>query len=309
MRAWPRRQRGVALLVAVLVVALATVLLAMMLDSGGVTLGRTRNLSRATQADAYATGLEDWAIDVLRRDGAGGGADSRADMWAQPLPPTPVPGGQISAQMVDLGGCFNLNNVARPAALAEQHMERLGRLLRALELNPDLALAIADWVDADFQPEMRGAEDQAYVARDPGYRAANRLFADVSELRLVRGIDGETYARLAPHVCALPETGTPLNVNTATVPVLMALSEGITEPIARRLARDGSAQYSSTGQFVQELQQLGVGVPADSLPIDVRSKYFLARAEIVLDGIPMAYASVLARGEIQYRVVSRNRAL
>ena len=41
---------------------------AMLLDAGGVALARTRNVARAAQADAYATGLEDWAIDLLRRD-------------------------------------------------------------------------------------------------------------------------------------------------------------------------------------------------------------------------------------------------
>ena len=89
--AGPRRQRGVALITALLVFALGLVLVAMLVDQGAVALARTRNLARAEQADAYALGLEDYAIEMLRRDQqTGDGADTRLDNWSVPLPPTPV---------------------------------------------------------------------------------------------------------------------------------------------------------------------------------------------------------------------------
>jgi general secretion pathway protein K len=307
-----RHQRGVALLVALLAVALGTVLLAMLLDASGVALARTRNVTRAQQADAYATGLEDWAIDLLRRDAAndGNSRDTRGDLWARPLPPTPVPGGTIAGVMRDLNGCFNLNALDRASTLQPIALQRFQRLLRALKLDPARADAVVDWIDGDGLPELRGAEDAAYAGADPPYRVANRRFSDASELRLVRGFDGETYAKLAPHVCALPSTEIAINVNTATLPVLMAIDDAITEPVARRVTGEGAVQFATPDQFLEALQQ--AGVPPLALPpgsIDVRSSWFVARADIELDGLPMAYAALIQRGANGYRVVSRNRAM
>ena len=108
-----KHQRGVALLIALLVVALATILIAGLLDRGGLTAARTRNALREAQARNYAKGLEDYAARVLTQDSHNDDSkDTSADIWAVPLPPTPVPGGDITATMTDLDGRFNLNNLA-----------------------------------------------------------------------------------------------------------------------------------------------------------------------------------------------------
>jgi len=303
-----RRQRGVALLVALLAVALGTVLLAMLLDASGVALARTRNVARAQQADAYATGLEDWAIDLLRRDGASGDPrDTRGDLWARPLPPTPVPGGRISGTMRDLNGCFNLNSLA--ATSNQMAQDRFRRLLRALKLDSARADAVVDWVDDGGVPELRGAEDAAYLAADPPYRTANRLFADASELRLVRGFDAETWAIVAPHVCALPSSETSININTATLPVLMSIDDAITEQVAKRVTSEGAAQFGTVDDFLAALQKANVVIVALPGDIGVSSEWFVARADIELDGLPMAYAALIQRGVGGFRVVSRNRAM
>jgi general secretion pathway protein K len=311
-----RTQRGVALLTAVLVVALATILLASMLDRNGVSYARTRNLSRAAQADALALGLEDWAKDILRRDEANlPERDTIRDAWATPLPPTPVPGGQVAGVMRDLNGCFNLNGLYRDGQRSDAQIARFTRLLLALKLNPDIAAAAADWVDSDLQPDLLGAEDQYYLSRQPAYRAPNRAFAHVSELRLVRGVDDDTYAALAPHVCALPvlprrgplDDPWALNVNTATLAVLMSLSEQMTEPMARQLWREGQADYANTSVFMEALRNVGVSdVPEDGL--SVRSVLFEARAEVRLEDLPFSYISVIERSRTGLRVLSRGPA-
>ena len=315
-RATRLRARGVALMSALLVVALATVMLAMLLDNAEGQLARTRNLLRGAQGDQYALGLEAWAIDVLRRDAAeGGGAtgsDTRDEPWAAPLPPTPVPGGSVRGALRDLNGCLDLNALVTSEGLESQlRIERLRRLLRVLKLNPDLADGIADWIDPGLDPRPRGAEDQTYLLATPGYRAANRAFAHVSELRQVRGIDRDTYATLAPHVCALPRRPQPskLNVNTATVPVLMSLSDSITPQIAERLAQGGHAHYRNYPEFKTELERQGVLFkPGEELTdVDVYSEYFVAQAELVLDGIPFSYSSLIQRSRGDYAVLARLR--
>ena len=80
------RQRGIALLIALLTVALAAVLIAGLLDRGELALARTRNALRGEQAEAYAQGLEAYAARVLIKDAPDAG-DSNTDPWAMPLPP------------------------------------------------------------------------------------------------------------------------------------------------------------------------------------------------------------------------------
>jgi general secretion pathway protein K len=312
-RATARRARGVALMSALLVVALATVMLAMLLDSAEGQLARTRNLLRGAQGDQYALGLEAWAIDVLRRDASeGGGAtgsDARDEPWAAPLPSTPVPGGSVRGALRDLNGCLDLNAlITSDGAPSQAKVERLRRLLQVLKLNPELADGILDWLDPDLNPNTRGAEDQMYLLATPAYRAANRRFAHVSELRQVRGIDRDTYATLAPHVCALPGPSR-LNVNTATVPVLMSLSASITPQIAERLAKEGRAHYRSYAEFKTELDRQGVLLkPGEQLDdVDVYSEYFVTQAELVLDGIPFSYSSLIQRSRGDYAVLARLR--
>lgn len=289
------RQRGVALLIALLAVALAVVLIASLLDRGELAFARTRNALRVTQATAYADGLEAYAAQVLMRDLEDGTLDTRSDIWAMPLPPQEVPGGRISAQMIDRNGCFNLNNLVVPdAALAALWRQRLRNLLTALELDPALAAAIGDWLDGDANVDADGgAEDAAYLAQAVPYRAANRHFAHVSELRLVRGVGGEVYARLAAEVCALPP-GTKLNLNTATTAVLMSLDARVTATLADRIRQDGQARWNDVGAALDEVRRQGIEI-TDVRGLGVASTYFLARGEVTLDGVPFPYSSLLER--------------
>lgn len=306
-----RRQRGVALLTAVLVVALAAILVAMILDDGNAALARTRNALRAEQADALSQGLESWAVRVLRQERqAEGDVDRRNDAWAAGLPPTDVPGGRVMGALADLDGRYNLNNLVGDAGVPNAvQRQRFERLLRALKLDPALVDPVVDWIDPDGEAGARGAEDAWYLQQQPPYRAANRRMMHVSELRLVRGVTAEVYAALAPHVTALPRATasadgvTPVNVNTATAAVLQSLDERITEGLARRYVESG-ASWASPADFATELQKLGVVAPPAA--IEVKSEWFVARAEIELDGIGFVYSSLIERGA-RNAVVARSR--
>jgi general secretion pathway protein K len=290
-----RAARGVALPTALLAVALAVVLLAMLLDAVDAGQARATTLARQAQAEAYARGLERFAIAVLRRDAAfDEGRDSLAEGWAVGLPPTPVEGGMLSGRLEDRGGCFNVNNLVANGAVVGYQRARFARLVEVLRLDPAIPDAVIDWIDPDLVPEPRGAEDAVYATRNPPYRAPNRPIAHASELRAVAGLDEAAWARLAPHVCALPPP-TPLNVNTATVPVLMALDPRIDEALARRLARGGRADRRSIEDFRRELDGAGVTL-ADLTAVGVASTHFVAIAEIELDGIPFTRSALIERG-------------
>src|SRR5262249_2333698 len=128
-----------------------------------------------------------------------------------------------------------------------------------------------------------------------------------SELRLVRGVSADVYARLAPEVCALSR-GTKININTASVAVLMTLSSIMTEQAAKAIAQDGHANYT-------DITKLPVPIECDGTSqgrscYDVKSTHFLARGDAQIDGLPFTFYSLLERsygpnGGI--RVIERSR--
>ncbi len=79
------------------------------------------------------------------------------------------------------------------------------------------------------------------MARSPGYLAAESEDPDVSELRLIAGMDAALYLRLLPFVCALPDDALQLNVNTLRVDQAFAdeiLPTGVNLQQARQLLQD-----------------------------------------------------------------------
>ena len=287
-------QRGVALLAALLVVALATVLIAALLDRGEQSRARSRNSLRAEQSWQLALGAEYWAITQLDKDRSNaGGSDYYGEAWSLAIPPLPVPGGQLSGQVFDQTGCLDINRLYLGGQVNSLQRQRFERLLQALKLNPDLVAAMIDWIDPDAQPESQGAEDLTYLSRTPAYRAANRPMAHVSELRLLAGVTDEVYQTLLPHVCALPEA-VDLNLNFASLPVWMSLDERISESVARQLWLEGKARYNdldAVQRALERLQLLGVRLEG----LGTQSGFVLLRAEIEVDGLPFQYSALIRR--------------
>lgn len=236
------RQRGVALITAVVLVAIATVLAARVGTEAALDLRRTSGIGALNQGWHVALGAEAWAAEILRKDLQDSTRDELNEAWAQPLPPLPVDGGTIEGGLEDMQGRFNLNNLLRADGTAdEQNLERFSRLLQLAGVDTRFAGALADWLDSDTVERFPdGAEDGVYLGQVPGYRAANGPVTSVSELLALPGFTLDDYARLRPHVAALP-AGTTINVCTATPLVLAALVEGGTDfGDAEALARNRS---------------------------------------------------------------------
>ena len=208
-------------------VALVTLVAAEMLSRGYLDLRRTGNQLAARQAHYYALGAEAWARQVLARDfrddEAGSPGDDLSELWATELVPFDIDEGEMAVRIEDLSGRFNLNNLVDHSGKPNSaQVQAFQRLLATLDLPRSLAAAVTDWLDRDTQPLPGGAEDPYYSASEAGYLTANRPLADVSELRLVAGVDAEVYAKLEPYVAALGP-GTPVNINTAKDKVLQAI--------------------------------------------------------------------------------------
>ncbi len=301
-----RRQQGVALVVALLAVALAMVLVMSLLDRGELTQARTSNTWRAEQSWQLLQGLEAMAQERLLADQRSSGPiDSLDEEWVKPMPPIRLPGAVLRGRMADLGGCFNINSLAPGGATDARAVARFVRLLHALHLPAEIATQAADDIDADSAVQPGGGEDAAYAVWPQLSRAANAPFADIGELRRVPAMSAEAWQALAPWICAVP-ADQPLNLNTAPAMLWLTLDDAITLPIAQQLSRGDGAAYPDLAAVRTALSRQGFP-NVDLTGYGVDSRYFLAEADISVDGIDFSYSSVLHRLPDQVRVVARTR--
>lgn len=221
------RQRGVALITAIIMVALATVIATRIGTDGAIEQRRTQTLLLLDQGWQVALGAEAWAAEVLKQDTQDGEQDHLAESWAQPIPPLPIDGGEVTGRLEDLQGRFNVNNLVNPdGSPNEAAIEQFERLLDSQEIETRWARIMADWLDVDTVRGIpEGAEDGEYLGQAPPYRAANGPVTSASELMALAGFPREAWLRIAPLVTALP-AGTKLNVCTASPETLVALAPG-----------------------------------------------------------------------------------
>lgn len=304
-------ERGAALITALLIVALATMTATAMAYRMQLDLRRAGNLDALERGYQYARGLEAWALAALREDArASAGRDSRQEPWAHALPVIELEQGRLQGRMEDLDGRFNVNNLFVGGARRSLQIQRFRRLLLALELNPDLSETLADWLDPDPLADTDGAEDGTYLRAQPPYRAGNRPLAEVSELRLIAGFDGDVFRVLEPHVAALPVAATPtlINLNSATVPVLMSLDEAIGRDAAERLHQDGNANFGSLTEFYSHPAIATLNLPLLAY-VGLDSRYFLAHGVIEVDQRLQRYSSLIEQGGRGFAVIQRSQGL
>jgi general secretion pathway protein K len=274
-----------------LIVALATMLTGAAVWDFHLDQRRTEAVLYSDLGTGFALGAEAWAGRILIEDAEDNTVDHPGEVWATNLPPLPIDGGTVDGALIDLQGRFNLNNLVDAGGNSDPvAVEQMERLLAALELERRWAGLIADWIDADISPNFPdGAEDSTYLGQVPPYRPPNTLITSTSELMALPEMDLDTYRTLAPHVTALP-AGTAINVNTATVPVLMSLSDDLTASDAAQIQEDRPEDGYET---VAELQNV---LPADiSAPLTVGSRYFRLAVRVNIGSTELTMYSLLER--------------
>ena len=214
-----RNQRGIALLMAMVVVSIATITAVSLLHEQAFTIRQTGNLQNYSNALMYGVGLEDYARIFLQQDAKDSKIDHLEEDWAVGIPALPIEGGFLTGQITDAQSLINLNSVLS----SEQAQQNLVTLCNELDIEPVFIPALKDWLDDNQDPEFPdGAEDDYYTRLEQPYRSANQLMADVSELKLVKGVDNEIFSALRPFITVLPEA-TAINLNTVTEQVYKSL--------------------------------------------------------------------------------------
>lgn len=308
------KQKGVALITALLIAALVTVAAVAMASRQQLDVRRTGNMLEADQAYMYALGMEALVAQVLIEDKKETGEiDALTEIWNAPLPPTLVEGGMVSGNLEDMQGRYNLNNLVYSEGNSEG--DNKGKIDQAqikvfqtileqvsaassdekkIQFSPFVANRVADWIDADLNSSADGAEDLEYLNLDVPYRAANRLMASPSELASILGLKLNEVNALLPLVATLPET-TRINVNTAPEIVLMSLHEDITPGIALELKELREEEpFEKTADFVKTLRD-DHNIELDDKLIAVDSDYFLVTTNAAIGRTQLRMYSLLNR--------------
>lgn len=232
----PSSERGTALIAALLLVALMAAVAVQLMDVTRFTAFRTAQIDQRAQALWTARGARELAEAAFLNAGEPGRAVMRPDeAWLAGPVVFPLETGQVVGQVFDHNNCLNINALVRPetsgldsleAEAAQLESERLRqgflRLSAEIGVRPGEAESvlaqIIDWMDIDGSTEPGGAEDRAYAAFAPPYRAANQRFVELEELRALPVMTPELYALYKPYLCVLPVSEQPpLNVNTVSL--------------------------------------------------------------------------------------------
>src|SRR5262249_1705842 len=113
MTAPARSQRGVALVTAIMIVAIATAVAAKIAFAHQVWFRQMENVSDRGATDLLRRAALHWASVALLEDAAQNSTDHLGEPWAQGLPVLPVEGGAMKVSIEDAQGRFNLNNLVQ----------------------------------------------------------------------------------------------------------------------------------------------------------------------------------------------------
>jgi general secretion pathway protein K len=312
------RQRGVALIIALILVALATILATKLTFDGFLERRRTIGVLAAEQALHFGMGAEALAADVLALDMQNSKETVLTSPWAQPTQPLPItpqddpegePIGTLQGELEDMQGRFNLNNLARvlqgaptppggiPGTVQQdpQPLEQFQRLLAAVGVEPKWAAIARDWIDADDLPgSPDGAEDQVYTSQTPPYRTGNWPMMSPTELMNLPGFGADRYRKIAPYVTALPLATAQINICTAPSVVLESLADNLSGEYGPEVLANGR----KTGCFPEKQAFQNVVGTKRLAPdrYDTKSQFFRLTTRITLGTTEFTLYSLLVRG-------------
>ena len=291
-----RRQRGLAAVTAILIVAVAASAATLMLAQQSAMLDQTMLVASRAQADQYSRAGLDWVRGVLLEDAATSKFDSLDEGWAQPIAALPVERAVVSGVITDEQGKFNLNNLLAGVKPSQLDIDAFKAILSSQGLAPELAEAVVDWIDGDDDlSSTASAENAYYLSLKRPYRAANDAMMQVEELYRVRGFDAAAVRKLRPYVTALPRSASrvTVNINTASEIVLQALLP--TQPhtdIVKWVAGRKGKPMKTRDEIIAWAKNPAPGTLA---ALDVQSSYFLARINVTQDDVELSTEALLQR--------------
>ncbi|UZE24242.1 type II secretion system protein GspK [Pseudomonas sp. B21-056] len=269
-----RRQDGVALISVLLVLSLALLLVGGMLRSHRLLLHSSAQQLQQVQLRQLGLAAEAWGQVVLEDSlkTLAGPVDLSQD-WARLAPALTLEDARVDVDIEDLSGRLNLNPLLAHGQIDQVTLGRWSRLLALLDL-PALSL-----------PQVGALEE-------------------LSQLRLLPGIDGHTLQRLEPWVALLPKDAR-LNINTAPQQILMTLDGLDAGPAKAVIARRSDTPYASVQAFTGDPLLSGLGLSSHGL--DVSSRWFRITVSVTQADRHLRLASDIERDPVTGHWTVRQR--
>lgn len=203
-----RQQRGVALITALLVMALAVVAAVGMAMRGQADIRRTSAVFERDFSRQVALGAENMVLQLLEK--AKGPDDLLWDTCRSPVLPFEVDGVKLQATLDDMRCRYNLNALAGAQESEQADFARLvdqAGQQSGVRMPPgaQLAMAVTDWMNAE-------TDDPVYRLETPARVSGNRAMVSAAELNSVTGMTTEAWQALAPFITAYPGTDSPIDL-------------------------------------------------------------------------------------------------
>jgi general secretion pathway protein K len=193
VRAARRRQRGIALIVVMWILALLTIVVGTFAVLARTETMQSRFLFDTTDARyAAEAGLHRAVVELRNPD--------MATRWVADGRPYEFRFGdaRVEVRITDETGLIDVN------ATAQGNPEALQRLFESVGLPPRdaelMTAALQDWIDGDDQTRPLGAEIDEYFDAGYPYGPANQAFGTVEELQQVIGMSWELFRAIRDSV-------------------------------------------------------------------------------------------------------------
>ena len=287
-----KQQRGVAIVTALLLAALAITLVTSLFGQQNVQVRSIENQRYQLQKRWIIRGALDWARLILREDGKTGFADYLGEPWSIPLAETRlddfVDNGQgsnesadamLSGYIIDAQSRMNLTNLAQNGVVDPATLASFQKLLSAQGLDSGLATLVAAMV-ASSQSQVAKTDATGNVYSDPVAAKILHL-TQVDDLLAIPGFTGEAVTKLKELVVFLP-VATPININTASAQVISARIAGVSLSDAQQIvtARD-QAYFRNMADIGQRWRAGSVPAPSAKL-INTKTNYFIVHGHVRL---------------------------
>jgi general secretion pathway protein K len=275
-------EKGVALVLTLLVLTLLVVTGLELNRAARVEATLAGNFRDLTQAACIARSGVEVARALIQGDDPA--YDALDERWAQfemisALSSRFFPEGYFTGRITDEDSRFNPGGILDANGNVDlKKKDQLERLLGLLGRPADWTDALMDWLDPDHQVRGRGAERDFYLTLKKPYPAKNGPLDTLEELLLVKGVDPsilqgkEGLEGLRNYLTV--HSGGKININTASLPVLMSLSPKVDEGLARAAVSHRSQKPFKSPEDLRSVPGWETVFPLVSSEITVRSNFF-----------------------------------
>lgn len=299
------RQRGVALIMVLGLMAIISILATQIIDQVHSSTQKSTSLKDLQQAYWFARGGESYAQNKLN------------ELMNKPILKSsdlqvhlPIQQGQISYLLTPLHACMNLNSLNRekkddPETFSFMQKTWKWFLEHQAQLdisNQEMLLnRVKDWTDNDMLPSgVYGAEATFYTGQTPAQQPPNRDMISTSELNNLELFDKKTYDAISAFTCARPGDHqlniNPNDLNTDSSYLISALlHDQIDQPTSMAVIQEKpSAGYETLEAFWQSPYFSGLDITEQAkASLTLHRYYFLLKTEVRLKRTRFTLISLL----------------